>query len=316
MKNALKMQVTKGLTFATEGMQKVGAEGFLETAQNAMAQRLSSTSAGGPTKVRYFLSGSGDRDMEGKTFELPLLADQVTLGLVRDCFPLKGQFSFRFQHPAPHGRGVLPLKECAWGGFVWVDLDKDSDRVPFYEGQIVMKAEKQLDCTLDASVDMSSKTFPPSTTGMVQDLINVSTTGRVQDLINLDDTECPAVVNPQSPLDPIVDVEGSSDPSFFTAQQESNLQAELDCWALTENASLKDIKVLLTTMHQVLGENSKWTPVNLSDLVMHPNSLKEHVRKAILVSHPDKHHFASAEQQCRAKRIFQALNDAKKTSLP
>merc|ERR1719171_2679074 len=90
------------------------------------------------------------------------------------------------------------------------------------------------------------------------------------------------------------------------------LQAELDKWALTtDGKSFKDIKTLLSTVHDVFWQNSNWTPISLSDLMINPaEKSKKFYRKAILLCHPDKHQHAPADQQYRAERIFSALNEA------
>jgi len=92
----------------------------------------------------------------------------------------------------------------------------------------------------------------------------------------------------------------------------NKLGEELDRWAKsTQGQGHKDIKVLLSTMHTVLWPDSSWQELPLSQLVVGGDSaLKKWYRKAILVVHPDKQKEASPEQQVRADRIFQALNEA------
>merc|ERR1719161_2005086 len=86
----------------------------------------------------------------------------------------------------------------------------------------------------------------------------------------------------------------------------AQLQTEMDKWAKTSDGqNWKDIKSLLSTVHEVMCENSGWTPIKLSDLIVNPEAQqKKYWRKAILLCHPDKHQHASAEQQYRAERIF------------
>jgi len=93
-----------------------------------------------------------------------------------------------------------------------------------------------------------------------------------------------------------------------------NLRAELDKWARTPDGSgFKDIRTLLSTMHEVLWEGSGWKPVNLSELIQ-DGSIKKKYRMAIVLCHPDRHQEANADQQTRADRVFNALNEAYKVS--
>ncbi|CAE7862810.1 AUXI1 [Symbiodinium microadriaticum] len=91
------------------------------------------------------------------------------------------------------------------------------------------------------------------------------------------------------------------------------LSKELNDWAKTpDGQSYKEIRTLLSTMHSVTWEGASWQPLNLSELVADSN-IKKYYRKAILMAHPDRHQSASSEQQVRADRIFNALNESFKS---
>lgn len=91
----------------------------------------------------------------------------------------------------------------------------------------------------------------------------------------------------------------------------NKIGAEMDRWAKSaDGTAFKDVKVLLSTMHTVMWPDAGWKELPLSELVSGPNAVKKHYRKAILVVHPDKQKEASPEQQVRADRAFQALNEA------
>jgi len=95
----------------------------------------------------------------------------------------------------------------------------------------------------------------------------------------------------------------------------NKVDAEMIAWAKTSDGqSYKDIKVLLSTMHNVTWPDCQWKELPLSELMSGPNTVKKHYRKAILICHPDKQSEADPEQQVRADRIFQALNEAFKIS--
>ncbi|XP_043916868.1 cyclin-G-associated kinase isoform X1 [Protopterus annectens] len=70
----------------------------------------------------------------------------------------------------------------------------------------------------------------------------------------------------------------------------------------------RNIRALMSTMHTVLWEGeTRWKPVNMSDLVT-SDHVKKYYRKAVLVVHPDKAAGQPYEQY--AKMIFMELNDA------
>ncbi|KAG2762843.1 hypothetical protein JG687_00009199 [Phytophthora cactorum] len=86
------------------------------------------------------------------------------------------------------------------------------------------------------------------------------------------------------------------------------LGPRLKTWA-EDNGRVKNIRTLLSTMHQVMWEDCKWTEVNMGKLIQ-PNDVKKHYRKAMIVVHPDKSGGRNAEQLLIAERVFAALNTA------
>ncbi|OWZ22016.1 hypothetical protein PHMEG_0003332 [Phytophthora megakarya] len=86
------------------------------------------------------------------------------------------------------------------------------------------------------------------------------------------------------------------------------LGPRLKGWA-EDNGRVKNIRTLLSTMHQVMWEDCKWTEVNMGKLIQ-PNDVKKHYRKAMIVVHPDKAGGRNAEQLLIAERVFAALNTA------
>ncbi|XP_056430940.1 cyclin-G-associated kinase isoform X1 [Hyla sarda] len=70
----------------------------------------------------------------------------------------------------------------------------------------------------------------------------------------------------------------------------------------------RNIRALISTLHTVLWEGeTKWKPVNMSELVT-PDQVKKYYRKAALVVHPDK--ATGQPYEHYAKMIFMELNDA------
>ncbi|KAG2522045.1 hypothetical protein JM18_006307 [Phytophthora kernoviae] len=97
----------------------------------------------------------------------------------------------------------------------------------------------------------------------------------------------------------------------MTAMKESAntvLGPKLKGWA-EDNGRVKNIRTLLSTMHQVMWTDSKWSEVNMGKLIQ-PNDVKKHYRKAMIVVHPDKSGGRNAEQLLIAERVFAALNTA------
>lgn len=97
----------------------------------------------------------------------------------------------------------------------------------------------------------------------------------------------------------------------MTAKKESAalmLGPKLKSWA-EDNGRTKNIRTLLSTMHQVMWDGSKWAEVNMGKLIQ-PTDVKKHYRKAMIVVHPDKSGGRNAEQLLIAERVFAAVNTA------
>lgn len=86
------------------------------------------------------------------------------------------------------------------------------------------------------------------------------------------------------------------------------LGPRLTQWA-EDNGKKRNVRTLLTTMHEVLWEGAKWTPVTLVD-VIDPKKVKLIYRRAMLVVHPDRNGNLSGVEVFIAKRIFEAINEA------
>lgn len=71
----------------------------------------------------------------------------------------------------------------------------------------------------------------------------------------------------------------------------------------------KNIRNLLTTMHNVIWKDSGWKPIFLSDVIESKN-VKLYYRKALLIVHPDRCNLRSEKIRLRAKSIFETLNES------
>lgn len=83
-----------------------------------------------PLLVRYEVQNSGDSDRESAAFPLPAAAGGITLGHLREHFPVPGRFHFRYKAPSLDG---------GFGGLVWADLVAEADSVPMYRGEICLR---------------------------------------------------------------------------------------------------------------------------------------------------------------------------------
>jgi hypothetical protein len=82
----------------------------------------------------------------------------------------------------------------------------------------------------------------------------------------------------------------------------------LNTWA-TNNKEKRNVRTLLSTMHNVLPSDSKWKALGLGD-VLEPSQVKKAYRKAMLVVHPDHCINLDSEHKFICKRVFEALNEA------
>ena len=102
--------------------------------------------------------------------------------------------------------------------------------------------------------------------------------------------------------------------SAAAAEQESrealkrDYGAALTEWA-QEHGRMKNIRVLLSTLHTVLWEGAKWEPVGMAKLVI-PSKIKFFFMKAITIVHPDKQNTMAAPQKYVATQIFHSLEQA------
>mmetsp|Transcript_26546 Transcript_26546/g.53895 ORF Transcript_26546/g.53895 Transcript_26546/m.53895 type:complete len:525 (+) Transcript_26546:257-1831(+) len=87
------------------------------------------------------------------------------------------------------------------------------------------------------------------------------------------------------------------------------LEPKIKVWS-EEHGKKKQLRALLSSLHTVLWQGAKWKPVSLGD-ILDANKCKRCYHKATLVVHPDKTGGLSPEQRFLAKRIFDALTQAK-----
>lgn len=87
------------------------------------------------------------------------------------------------------------------------------------------------------------------------------------------------------------------------------LEPKLKAWS-EEHGQKKQLRALLANLHTILWEGSGWKQVSLAD-VLDDSKVKRVYHKASRVVHPDKTGNLDAEKRFVAKRVFDALTQAK-----
>lgn len=87
------------------------------------------------------------------------------------------------------------------------------------------------------------------------------------------------------------------------------LEPQIKAWS-EEHGNKKQLRALLASLHTILWPGAKWKPVNLGDL-LDDRKVKLAFHKASRVVHPDKTMRLGPEERFLAKRIFDALSQAK-----
>lgn len=83
----------------------------------------------------------------------------------------------------------------------------------------------------------------------------------------------------------------------------AQFEAKLKEWALEPGGKVKNIRILLSTLHSVLWDGAKWEVVPMAKLVI-PSKVKIHFMKAITQVHPDKQINMDGDQKYIATQIF------------
>jgi hypothetical protein len=87
------------------------------------------------------------------------------------------------------------------------------------------------------------------------------------------------------------------------------LEPKIKAWA-EEHGQKKQLRALLASLHTILWPGAKWKQISIGD-VLPDAKCKKFFHKATLVVHPDKTHHLPPDQRFLAKRIFDALCQAK-----
>ena len=87
------------------------------------------------------------------------------------------------------------------------------------------------------------------------------------------------------------------------------LEPRIKAWS-EEHGKKKHLRALLASLHTILWPEANWKQISIGD-VLDDSKVKRNFHKASRVVHPDKTHHLDAEKRFLAKRIFDALSQAK-----
>lgn len=294
--------------------------------------------SGGRMKIKYYIQKSlddprFDDDEEDNLMFLERMPANV--GELRSMFPMDvSNYHIRFKI----------INEAY--GFVWCDI-ADTSRVPLYDGAIhskllplkaarlvqpVSQAQPQsvqtptpvnvtrnpLSAATNSSASQASP--PPSSSSLIRPAASPTVPTS---------TPTPSVILPnradlieQKAQEKNERINAKSEAFKLQLEEEEKLrslklearneaQTAINKWSLNDDGRVKDIRALISTLHEVLWTGANWNIVSLGDLLMEAQ-LKKAIMKARLLCHPDKVSKESAEVQARAEGIFQALTEATK----
>lgn len=83
------------------------------------------------TQVYYFVPEDAESGKQLNCFIVRRPVESITLGQIREDFPLPGEYHFRFQY-------LYQSSSCK----VWLDLPSENSKVPLVEGEIRIKATR------------------------------------------------------------------------------------------------------------------------------------------------------------------------------
>jgi len=84
------------------------------------------------TQVYYYIPEDAESGKQFNCFLVRKPAESITLAVIRENFPLPGDYHFRFQY-------TYQSSNCK----VWLDLPSENSSVPLIEGEIIVKATRR-----------------------------------------------------------------------------------------------------------------------------------------------------------------------------
>lgn len=88
------------------------------------------------------------------------------------------------------------------------------------------------------------------------------------------------------------------------------IEPMIKSWSMASNGSKNNIRILLTSLTQILWEGADWEPISMADLVTDGNVKKQYM-KAIMKVHPDQNSdVTDPYNMYLMDRVFNILNDS------
>ena len=283
---------------------KKGLDNFVKKAATAVSDQPLSNVAPqyvcytvrfAPKTVDHYLNDD-DVEQETSLFYVPIQDRPLTVGDIRSHFPFKtNSCSFRFKIEDDLFRHVF------------LEGLKDTDIAPTYKGRIFLDL---LICPIPLSAPAATANRASTVNGKKETRPVTQAPSREELIRQREEAKAAQVKAAREFAAANANEEANRRREKLCAQNQ--LGAVIDKWALTEQGKFKDVRSLLSSMNTVLWDNSGWTDVPLGELMISDATVKKTYRKAIVLCHPDRHQKESADQQYRADRIFNAINEAYK----
>lgn len=83
----------------------------------------------------------------------------------------------------------------------------------------------------------------------------------------------------------------------------------MKAWRSDSSGGDRGVRLLLSTLHTVLYDGAKWTPVSMGQL-MSKGKVRLWFLKAVRVVHPDHHQSDSSDRKYLCQQIFDALSNS------
>jgi hypothetical protein len=202
-------------------------------------------------------------------------------------------------------------KKQAQSNRVWDDVDQRWVEGPVKNGEV-----KATTATASASVRATTTTASASVATVTKSVkgISLSTTNAVGKSATVQAAVHARVTEMETNKQKAITELRNREAAKANADAEEDLvrqrlDPKLKAWS-EEHGKKKQLRALLANLHTILWEGSGWKQVSLAD-VLDDSKVKRVYHKASRVVHPDKTGHLDAEKRFVAKRVFDALTQAK-----
>ncbi|OII73714.1 uncharacterized protein cubi_03512 [Cryptosporidium ubiquitum] len=252
------------------------------------------------------------------------------------CYSKACICEFIVRYKSRDNNGIYP--------WIWCDLVSDHDTATPYNSKIILKilvfanfsSFNNADCYLEptnikcnkkiendrmqhetnktedindqSNTEVRKNTFQTSNTYEFDNLmsnssfININYNEQIKSVSHEESSPSPLKLESET-------LESSTDEEIKNSGCE-DLVEEIGRWSRKPDGSYKDIRVLLSSLQQVLWKDAQWEPVEFSKLMSDMELVKKVYRKAIILCHPDKHHKESKKHKSRVHLIFMAIKES------